>query len=247
MSALQPPLQQQYAAAVAAASASDSEHAALLDKLQDAYAGLLALAPDLVPASGAAGVGSSAVVGPSTSGQELGDVTQEQAPAAPEPAGGTDRGAQLLQDAAAADAEGAWRAYKQLLSLVQAVLPAAEGTDASSSAGVGADAAAEPAGTGAVTPVPAGPSRATTASTAQERQQACSQAGIVLNVRLQSKLVAAGVTFAQGVASSSGGGGGVVAEAAAASLAQQLAQPGALSSALAAALSERQGAPPSSL
>lgn len=151
-----PWLQQQYEAAVAAASASDSVHAALLDKLQDAYAGLLALAPDLLPAaSNAAGAECSVVVGPSPSGQELGEgITQEQAPAAPqaEPAGGTeDPAAQLLQDAAAVDAEGAWRAYKQLMSLVQTVLPAAEGTDANSSAGVGADAAAEPAGTGAVT------------------------------------------------------------------------------------------------
>jgi hypothetical protein len=152
---------------------------------------------------------------------------QEQESVPPEPAGGCDPAAQLLQDAEAADAEGAWRAYKQLLSLVQAVLPAApseaEGTDASSSTGVGADAAAE-------TPARSAPSsRATTAAAAaQGRQQACSPTGIVVNERLQRKLVAAGVSFAQGVAANSSSSD-AAAEAAAASLAHQLAQPGALS------------------
>jgi hypothetical protein len=193
--------------------------------------------------------------GPSLQEQPATNATQEQA-ILPEAGAGSAAvseqeqaeaaAAQLLQDAATADAEGAWRAYKLLVSLIRLVLP----LDTDSTADAEADAAAAVAAAEAVT--------AAAAAAAEGKAPRCSESpvnrrplytpptaegqpagspGLVLSDRLQQKLASAGVTFAQGV--NANGSDGAYGPAAAAILAQQINQPGGLSSAVAAALEQR--------
>jgi hypothetical protein len=145
----------------------------------------------------------------------------------------------LLQDAATADAEGAWRAYKLLVSLIRLVLPPATDSTADAEADAAAAAAVTTAAEGKVprgSESPANRRPLYTPPTAEH--QPAGSPGLVLTDRLQQKLAAAGVTFAQGV-NANGSSGAYDAAAAAAILAQQLNQPGGLSSAVAAALEQR--------
>lgn len=251
IAALQPSLEQQYAAAVTAASTTDSPHAQLLDKLQDAYAvlqPLLNLAAEPLSTANTAGAGAQDASdeqqqeqqGPHSTGVQEGPLSalQQQDTGSDAAAGACDSSSQqaedvasqLLQDAANADAEGASRTYKLLLSLIQLVLPAETSSSAAEDDAAAAAAEAEAAAAAEQLKGQQVTTRPVTSSTAAaEVQGACSQ-GIMLNERLQQKLAAAGVTFARGVStgvSTAGSGHDASAAAqAAASLAQQLAQPG---------------------
>lgn len=191
-------------------------------------------------------------LGPISQEQQAVAVTQEQVAAHEAGAGSAAvseheqaeaAAAQLLQDAATADAEGAWRAYKLLVSLVQLVLPRDPDSAVDAEADAAAAEAVAPAATAAATAAEAKVPRGAespvnrrplyTPPTAEG--QPAGSPGLVLIDKLQQKLASAGVTFAQGVNAS----GSYDASAAAAILAQQINQPGCLSSAVAAALEQR--------